>query len=124
MSSEVMFRAITGLRLVTADLERLTSFCRAMGFVTADAAPIAASEMMTLGLAGAGLRRPVTIGGSRVDLDSFDERGRSYPEGQPPAIVYFSISRSSPTTRTRRGGVTAWRRAREAGAMPSLAAIQ
>ena len=108
-----MFRAIAGFRLVTADLERLTSFYRAIGFVAWNAAPIAASEMSTLGLAGAGLRRPMALGGSRIDLDSFDARGRSYPEGATACDLVFQhlalVTDDAHAT---------WRLAREAGATP------
>ena len=113
MSLEVMFRAIAGFRIVTADLERLTSFYRAIGFVTGDTAPIATSEMITLGLAGAGWRRPMTLGGSRIDLDSFDERGRSYPEGATACDLVFQhlalVTDNAHAT---------WQRARNAGATP------
>src|SRR5271170_1354047 len=113
MSSEVIFQAIAGFRLVTADLERLTSFYRAIGFVTGDTAPIATSEMIALGLAGAGLRRPMTLGGSRIDLDSFDERGSCYPEGATTCDLVFQhlalVTDDAHAT---------WQRAREAGATP------
>jgi catechol 2,3-dioxygenase-like lactoylglutathione lyase family enzyme len=113
MSSEVMFQAIAGFRLVTADLERLTSFYRAIGFVAAETAPIAASEMMTLGLTGAGWRRPMALGGSRIDLDSFDEQGSSYPRGATACDLVFQhlalVTDDAHAT---------WQRARAAGATP------
>ena len=108
-----MFQAIAGFRLVAADLERLTSFYRAIGFVTADTAPIAASEMMTLGVAGAGWRRRMALGGSLIDLDWFEERGSSYPEGATACDLVFQhlalVTDDAHAT---------WQRARSAGATP------
>lgn len=113
MPSEVRFRAIAGFRLVTADLERLASFYQAIGFVTADVAPIAASEMMTLGLAGGGARSRMALGGSRVDLNSFDERGRSYPDGATACdLVFQHLALVTDDAHAM------WQRARDAGATP------
>ena len=52
----MIFRAIAGFRLVTADPARLAAFYRAIGFDVGEAAPIPAAEMELLGLAGAGSR--------------------------------------------------------------------
>ena len=52
MSPEMIFRAIIGFRLVTADPARLAVFYRAIGFDVGEAAPIPASEMELLGLRG------------------------------------------------------------------------
>jgi len=55
----------------------------------------------------------MALGGSRVDLDSFDERGRSYPEGATACDLVFQhlalVTDDAHAT---------WQRAREAGATP------
>ena len=110
----MIFQAIAGFRLVTADPARLAAFYRAIGFDVGEAAPIPAAEMRLLGLAGAGSRIAMSLGGSRVDLESFDQRGSPLSEWmRPPAISSSSTSRSSRTMRD-----AAWRRARDAGATP------
>ncbi|MFZ2007802.1 MAG: glyoxalase, partial [Stellaceae bacterium] len=69
MSSDVMFGAIAGFRLVTAEPELLMGFYRALGFIPGEVAPISTAEMAVLGLESAGWRRSLMLGESRLDLD-------------------------------------------------------
>lgn len=79
MSHPLKLEAIRGFRLVTADLARATAFYRALGFEIDAPHPIAATDMASLGLSGAGRRVTMTIGAARIDLDCFDRPGRPYP---------------------------------------------
>jgi catechol 2,3-dioxygenase-like lactoylglutathione lyase family enzyme len=113
MSSGVMVSAIGGFRLVAGDLERLTAFYRAIGFVAGEITPIAPAEMAVLGLAGVGWRRPMALGGSHVDLDWFDRPGRSYPcDATACDLVFQHLALVTDDVQT------AWRRAHAAGATP------
>ena len=83
MSPEMIFRAIIGFRLVTADPARLAVFYRAIGFDVGEAAPIPASEMELLGLRGAGSRLTMSLGRSCV--------GRSPDTAQAEDIRRFQV---------------------------------
>jgi catechol 2,3-dioxygenase-like lactoylglutathione lyase family enzyme len=111
MSPEVMFRAIVGFRLVTAAPERLADFYRAVGFEVDEATPIAAAEMTVLGLDGTGSRRPMTLGASRVDLDTFDRPGSRYPRSASACDLLFQH-----LALVTDDAQAAWRSARDAGA--------
>lgn len=113
MSSDVKFRAIAGFRLVTAEPELLVGFYRALGFIPGEVAPIPAAEMAVLGLEGAGWRRSLTLGASRLDLDLFELPGRPYPDGTSASDLIFQHL----ALVTDDAGA-AWLRARNAGAMP------
>ena len=89
MSSEVRLAAIKGFRLVTRDLERLTTFYEALGFIASDPIGIDAAEMAALGLAGDGRRMPMMLGESRLDLDCFAQPGRPYPAAADAADLIF-----------------------------------
>ena len=109
----MMFGAIAGFRLVTADPERLAAFYRAIGFDVGEAAPIPVAEMKLLGLAGAGSRIAMSLGGSRVDLESFDHPGRPYPDDATACDLVFQH-----LALVTDDAEAAWRRARAAGATP------
>jgi catechol 2,3-dioxygenase-like lactoylglutathione lyase family enzyme len=79
MSPDVRFDAILGFRLVTAAPDRLAGFYAAIGFRVGAETPISPAEMALLGLEGGGVRRTMTLGPSRVDLDCFERPGRDYP---------------------------------------------
>jgi catechol 2,3-dioxygenase-like lactoylglutathione lyase family enzyme len=113
MSPNLKFDAIAGFRLVTAAPEGLAEFYRALGFELGETTAISVEEMAVLGLQGGGLRRTMTLGASRLDLDGFDRPGRAYPVGatacdpifQHLALVTDDIE-------------AAWRLAGETGAPP------
>ena len=111
MSPEMIFRAIIGFRLVTADPARLAVFYRAIGFDVGEAAPIPASEMELLGLRGAGSRLTMSLGRSCVDLEKFDHSGHPYPGGTAACDIVFQ--HLALVTDDAEG---AWCRARDAGA--------
>jgi catechol 2,3-dioxygenase-like lactoylglutathione lyase family enzyme len=113
MSSDVMFRAIAGFRLVTAELELLMGFYQAIGFVAGEVTPISDAEMAVLGLRGAGWRRSMTLGESRLDLDSFDPPGLPYPDDTSPSDLIFQH-----LALVTDDADAAWRCARNAGATP------
>jgi catechol 2,3-dioxygenase-like lactoylglutathione lyase family enzyme len=113
MSPELRFEAIFAFRLVTAAPTPLADFYQALGFEVGEAIPILRDEMSILGLKGGGLRRTMSLGASRLDLDAFDSPGRSYPAAasacdpifQHLALVTDDIE-------------AAWRLACDAGATP------
>jgi len=109
----MIFRAIVGFRLVTADPQRLADFYRAIGFDAGGASPIPATEMELLGLRGAGSRVAMSLGRSRVDLEFFDQTGRPYP-GDATAcdLVFQHLALATDDAEA------AWWRARDAGATP------
>lgn len=108
----MIFRAIVGFRLVTADPAGLAAFYRAIGFEVGEAAPIPTTEMELLGLAGAGSRIAMSLGRSRVDLERFDHPGRPYPGGSTACDVVFQH-----LALVTDDAETAWCRACDAGAM-------
>jgi len=113
MSPDVTFRAIAGFRLVTSEPELLIGFYQAIGFTAGEVTPISAAEMAVLGLDGAGWRRSMRLADSRLDLDSFDLAGHPYPCGTTASdLVFQHLALVTDDARA------AWRRARDAGAMP------
>jgi catechol 2,3-dioxygenase-like lactoylglutathione lyase family enzyme len=113
MSPDVIFQAIAGFRLVTADPARLAAFYRAIGFDIGGAAPIPAADMELFGLAGAGSRITMSLGRSRVDLESFDHPGHPYPGDTTACDLVFQH-----LALVTDDAVAAWCRARDAGATP------
>ena len=109
----MIFRAIAGFRLVTADPARLAAFYRAIGFDVGEAAPIPAADMKLLGLSGAGSRIAMSLGRSRVDLESFDHPGRPYPGDTTACDLVFQH-----LALVTDDAEAAWRRARDVGATP------
>jgi catechol 2,3-dioxygenase-like lactoylglutathione lyase family enzyme len=109
----MIFRSIAGFRLVTADPARLAAFYRALGFDVGAAVPIPAADMELLGLAGAGSRVAMSLGRSRVDLESFDLPGHLYPGDTTACDLAFQH-----LALVTDDAEAAWRRARDAGAMP------
>ena len=108
-----MFKAIAGFRLVTAESGLLMTFYQAIGFIAGEFAPIPATEMAVLGLRGVGWRRSLTLGASRLDLDSFDLQGRSYPDHTSASDLVFQH-----LALVTDDAQSAWRRVRNAGATP------
>ena len=111
MSSDVTFGAIAGFRLVTAQPQLLLTFYQAIGLIAGEIAPIPAAEMAVLGLEGSGWRRSMTLGKSRLDLDTFDLPGRPYPDRTNASDLVFQH-----LAFVTDDASAAWRRARNAGA--------
>lgn len=108
-----MFKAIAGFRLVTANPELLMTFYQAIGFVAGETAPIPTAEMAVLRLEGAGWRRSLTLGESRLELNSFDLPGCSYPDRTSASdLVFQHLALVTDDARA------AWGRAWNAGATP------
>ena len=84
-------RSITGFRLVTADLPRLTRFYAEMlGFAAAGPpVPIGADEMALLELSGRGQRQVLRMGAQSVALDAFEQPGAPYPAQGDAASLWF-----------------------------------
>ena len=108
-----MFGAIAGFRLVTAQPQLLLTFYQAIGFITGETRRIPAAEMAVLGLMGVGWRCPMTLGESRLDLDTFDLPGRRYPDRTNASDLVFQH-----LALVTDDAYAAWRRARGAGATP------
>ena len=109
----MIFEAIVGFRLVSADPAGLATFYRALGFDVGEAAPIPATDMELLGLSGCGLRIALCLGQNRVDLDFFEHPGRPYPTDATACDLIFQH-----LALVTDDAQAAWRRAREAGATP------
>ena len=109
----MIFQAVAGFRLITADPARLAVFYRAIGFDVGEAAPIPGAEMKLLGLSGAGLRIAMSLGLSRVDLESFGQQGHPYPGDATACDLAFQH-----LALVTDDAKAAWCRAREAGATP------
>jgi catechol 2,3-dioxygenase-like lactoylglutathione lyase family enzyme len=109
----MIFQAITCFRLVAADLVRLAAFYRAIGFDFGEAAPIPAADIKLLGLSGAGSRIVMSLGRSRVDLESFDHPGRPYPDDTAVCDLVFQH-----LALVTNDAKAAWRQALQAGATP------
>ena len=105
--------AIEGFRLVTTDLDRSSAFYQALGFRLQARTPIPRGEMALLGIAGEGLRQPMMLGPSRVDLDAFEHAGRAYPAGADAASLCFQH-----LALVTDDAAAAWGRAKRAGATP------
>ena len=105
--------SISGFRLVTADAARLVRFYAALGFAAQDAQTISPAQMQRLGLAGGGRRQTLTRGETRIDLDTFEVAGRSYPGMANAADIIFQHF----ALVTDDIGA-AWSRAQAAGAVP------
>jgi hypothetical protein len=103
MAPDVILQAIVGFRLVTADPALLCAFYRAIGFHVGEAAPIPAAELKLLGLAGAGSRIAMSLGESRVDLESFDHPGRPYPHHTSACDLVFQHLALATTMRRPHG---------------------
>ncbi len=105
-------QAILGFRLVTSDAVRLAGFYRALGFTVAEPAPISATEMELLELRGSGSRIALSLGPSRLDLDSFDDAGRPYPQTRSCDLIFQHLAIVTSDA------AAAWRHARLAGGTP------
>lgn len=107
------FHEVLAFRLVTADLGRLADFYSHIGFELGEPAPIPSAEMKLLGLSGGGLRLPMSLGQSRVDLEEFDQPGRPYPvEADACDLVFQHLALVTDDAKA------AWHRAIAAGATP------
>ncbi|RBP09900.1 glyoxalase/bleomycin resistance protein/dioxygenase superfamily protein [Roseiarcus fermentans] len=110
----MIFQAIAGFRLVTNDPERLVAFYQAIGFDVGEAAaPIPAADMKLLSLSGGGSRVAMSLGRSGVDLERFDNPGRPYPADATACDLMFQH-----LALVTDDAEAAWRRARDAGAIP------
>lgn len=83
--------AITGFRLVTANLSRLSMFYQdILGFAPAGPEQaISGEEMSLLGLPGAGRRQVFRLGGQVVAIEEFSQPGRPYPADGNAASLWF-----------------------------------
>jgi catechol 2,3-dioxygenase-like lactoylglutathione lyase family enzyme len=83
--------AITGFRLVTADLRHVSMFYQdVLGFVPdGPEQAISGEEMNLLGLQGTGRRRALRLGEQAVAIEQFDPPGRPYPAGGDAACLSF-----------------------------------
>lgn len=81
--------AITAFQLTTTEPERLLCFYEGLGFTPGERKRIEQREMALLGLAQGGTRRTLHLGEQRLDLDSFDNAGRSYPASATSADLCF-----------------------------------
>ena len=110
---QVTWTAIRSFSLVTENPARLVEFYEAIGFTAQDAQPIAAAEMRALGLLGAGERRRLELGDSRIDLDTYADPGRPYPDDANAADLVFQHF-----ALTTDDAHAAWGHAEAAGARP------
>ena len=106
-------QTIAGFRLVANDPARLAAFYRAIGFDVSEPAPIPLAEMKLLGLSGGGSRIAMSLGRSRVALETFDHPGHPYPDDTTACdLVFQHLALVTDDVEA------AWRRARDAGAAP------
>ncbi len=113
MPHSVTFRAISGFRLVTADPLRLITFYQALGFEIQTPTHIPAAEMRLLQLEGTGSRTAMSLGGSIVELDEYARPGHPYPRDATASDLIFQH-----LALVTDNAHKAWRRARDAGAVP------
>ena len=113
MSSDLIFQGIVGFRLVAAEPARLAVFYREIGFDVGEGSRIPVADMRLLGLSGAGSRIAMSLGRSRVDLESFDHPGRPYPGDATACDLVFQH-----LALVTDDAEAAWRRACDAGATP------
>jgi catechol 2,3-dioxygenase-like lactoylglutathione lyase family enzyme len=109
----VNWRAITGFRLVVADLDGATGFYQALGFAVGERNPIADGELALLGVGGSAIRQSLTLGPSRLDLDCFAPGGQPYPPEADAASLCFQH-----LALVTSDAESAWSSARRAGAAP------
>jgi catechol 2,3-dioxygenase-like lactoylglutathione lyase family enzyme len=83
--------AITGFRLVTADLPRLLRFYQdVLGFVVdGPEQAMSGDEIGLLGLHGSGVRQALRLGGQSVAIEQFDPPGRRYSIHSNAASLSF-----------------------------------
>ncbi len=84
-------QSITGFRLVTANLPRLTRFyVDVLGFAAEGSpAPVGADEMALLELSGDGRRQVLRLGAQTVALEAFEAPGAPYPAQGNAASLWF-----------------------------------
>lgn len=105
--------AITAFRLTTTVPERLARFYESIGFSVGQAAPVPPADMALLGLAGGGVRIPLSVGEQRIELEAFDRKGHPYPDNATAADLCFQhFALITPDA------AAAWERARAHGAIP------
>ncbi|HEX3844862.1 MAG TPA: VOC family protein [Steroidobacteraceae bacterium] len=106
-------RAIVAFRLTTAMPDRLVQFYESIGFSAGPPRPVTPADMALLELEGRGTRIALGVGGQRIDLESFDRKGRPYPENVSAADLCFQHF-----ALVTRDAAAAWERARAHGASP------
>ncbi|MHB8817288.1 MAG: VOC family protein [Steroidobacteraceae bacterium] len=105
--------AITAFRLTTTVPERLARFYEAIGFSVEQAVPVPPADMALLGLASGGTRIALNLGEQRIELETFDRKGRPYPQNATAADLCFQhFALVTPNA------AAAWERARAHGATP------
>ena len=105
--------SIKAIRLVSAAPARLAGFYRALGFAVDAPLPIAAQDMVRLGLAGSATRTAMRLGQQRVEIDCYEAPGRAYPPdagGAAPLFQHFAMVTTDIAAD--------WARALAAGATP------
>lgn len=93
--------------------KRLVEFYESIGFSAGPPVPVTPEDMTLLGLEGCGTRIALTVGSQRIDLESFEQKGRHYPGSATAADLCFQ--HFALVTRDAAG---AWERARAHGATP------
>ena len=83
--------SITGFRLVTANLPRLTRFyVDVLGFAAdGPSVPIGADELTMLELSGGGQRQVLRLGAQTIALEAFELPGTPYPAQGNAASLWF-----------------------------------
>lgn len=104
---------VTAFRLTTAAPQRLVQFYEAISFSALAPVPIPSSDIALLGLEGRGTRIALTAGNQRLELETFDQKGRPYPENATAADLCFQHFALVTTD-----AAAAWECARLHGATP------
>jgi catechol 2,3-dioxygenase-like lactoylglutathione lyase family enzyme len=105
--------AIVALRLTTALPQRLVQFYESIGFSAGPPVAMTPEDMALLELEGRGTRIALRVGSQRIELESFDQKGRRYPENVTAADLCFQHF-----ALVTRDAAAAWERARAHGATP------
>lgn len=93
--------------------ERLVRFYESIGFSAGRPVPVTPADMALLELESRGTRISLSVGGQRIDLESFDQKGRPYPESATAADLCFQHF-----ALVTCDAAAAWERARAHGATP------
>jgi catechol 2,3-dioxygenase-like lactoylglutathione lyase family enzyme len=93
--------------------DRLVQFYESIGFSAGPPVPMTPEDMALLELEGPGTRIALSAGGQRIELESFGQKGRPYPENATTTDLCFQHF-----ALVTRDAATAWERARAHGATP------